>query len=398
MLGTQRFTRKRRVGIFGSTGSVGVQALDVVSAHPDAFEVVALGAGTSIDTLGDQVRRFHPKTVVVGTESGRAALKTLCPELEPSRILVGKEGLSEAAGLPEIDCVVSAITGISGLPVSLAAVKAGKRLALANKESMVAAGTLIMAIASRTGAEVLPIDSEHSALFQCLASGQRSDVRRLILTGSGGPFRTRPLETWKSITIAEALKHPTWSMGRKISIDSATMMNKALEIVEAHHLFGLTTEQIAVTIHPQSVVHSLVEFVDGSVVAQLGSPDMRIPIQLAMTWPERLVSNFPGFSSKGFTGLTFEEPDHRRFPSLELGFEVTRRGGLSGAIVNAANERAVALFLEGEIPFASITDLVANVLSRSTHKEATDLESILEADQWAREEVQQCLRASPTHS
>lgn len=380
----------RRIGLFGSTGSVGRQALDVVQSLPDDLLVTCLAAGTSVEKLSEQAVRWKPGTVVIGEKDRYPALRAALAGRYRGEILAGSEGLEAAASSTDVDTVVSAITGIKGLPVSLAAVRSGKRLALANKESLVAAGPLIMAEARRTGAEIIPVDSEHSALFQALKAGRPEEVERLVLTGSGGPFRTRPLDTWGAITIDEALRHPTWSMGPKITIDSATMMNKALEIVEARHLFDVDASRIQVAIHPQSIVHSLVVFRDGSVVAQMGVPDMRTPIQYAITYPDRLPAPGPGFDARAFSGLTFEEPDPERFPSLRMGFDVAARGGLSGAVFNAANEKAVELFLRGEIPFPAIFDVVGDVLARHSDHEISGLEAVLEADRWARAEVLPC--------
>ncbi len=379
----------QKVAIFGSTGSVGRQALAVIDAHPGEFQVVVLAAGSSAAALAEQVRRFRPAHVVLGDEAALPALRAALSGVDVA-IHAGAEDLAACAALPEVDCVIAAMTGVRGLPVSLAAVTAGKRLALANKESMVAAGPLLRAAAARSGAQILPVDSEHSAIHQCLSAGTPEEVARIILTASGGPFRTRSADTFAQITVAEALRHPTWSMGPKISIDSATMMNKALEIVEARHLFDIEAERIAVTVHPQSVVHSLVEFRDGTVMAQMSAPDMRLPLQYAMSWPRRMAFPAPGFQVSLFQTLTFEEPDFQRFPSLLLGMDAARRGGTAGAVLNAANEIAVERFVAGEINFPAISEHVGRVLARHRCVAADSVRTVLDADHWAREEMLRC--------
>jgi 1-deoxy-D-xylulose-5-phosphate reductoisomerase len=377
----------RRVGIFGSTGSVGQNALRVVEALPEAFEVAVLAASRSVAELAAQAVRFRPAVVAIAVPALEAELKAALPPGLRERVVSGPEGLAEAAGRRDVDVVLNAITGAAGLPVSLAATAAGKRLALANKESMVAAGALLVSQAARTGAEIVPVDSEHSALHQALKSGRAHEVRELVLTASGGPFRSRSRESLASVTRAEALAHPTWRMGPKISVDSATLMNKALEVVEARWLFDTPAEKIRVVIHPQSIVHSMVVFRDGSVVAQMGPPDMRLPIQYALSYPDRLFSDRPAFDAKSFNGLTFEEPDLDRFPSLELGFRAAKSGGLLGTVLNAANERAVELFLAGEIAFPEIFERVSDTMADFRDGGEVTLESIAEADRWAREEV-----------
>ena len=379
-----------RVGVFGSTGSVGRQALDVIAAHPEHLQATVIAAGSSVAALAEQARIFRPAAVVIGDASLAGDLRSALGPTFHGEVLAGPDALAAAATREDVDTVLAAVTGIKGLALTLAGVRAGKRLALANKESLVAAGPLVMESARSSGAKIIPVDSEHNALFQALASGREEEVASLILTASGGPFRRRPRETWEAITVEEALAHPTWDMGRKISIDSATMMNKALEIVEAHYLFDAPADRIQVVIHPQSVVHSMVLFRDGSVIAQMSPPDMRGPIQHALTWPERLPSGPQAFDPSLFTGLTFEEPDLERFPSLRLGFEAARRGGLHGTVLNAANEEAVALFLGGRIPFVAIFSLVETVFERCSGTELTSLDSVMDADRWAREEIRRC--------
>jgi 1-deoxy-D-xylulose-5-phosphate reductoisomerase len=377
----------RRVAIFGSTGSVGRNALEVIEALPEALEVAVLGAARSVEDLARQAVKTRPAAIVVADPARASDLRAALPAELRSRVLAGEDGLREAASRYDVDVVLNAITGAAGLPVSLAAVGAGKMLALANKESMVAAGALLVAEAKRTGAAIVPVDSEHSALFQALKSGSAHEVRELILTASGGPFLRRPKEAFPSITKAEALAHPTWRMGPKISIDSATLMNKALEVVEARFLFDTPADAIRVVIHPQSIIHSMVAFRDGSVIAQMGLPDMRVPIQYALSYGERLPSSRPAFDAKAFSGLTFEEPDLDRFPGLELGFRAARAGGLAGAVLNAANERAVELFLREEIPFPEIVERVSETMADFRDPGEVSLEAVLQADRWAREEV-----------
>jgi 1-deoxy-D-xylulose-5-phosphate reductoisomerase len=377
----------RRVAIFGSTGSVGRNAVRVVEALPQAFEVTVLAAFRSSADLAGQAARLRPRAVVLAEAGREAELSAALPAGFRGDVSAGIDAMVAAARRPDVDVVLNAITGAAGLPVSLAALSAGKMLALANKESMVAAGPLLVAEAARTGAVIVPVDSEHSALHQALRAGRREEVREMVLTASGGPFRGRPKSSFAEITKAEALNHPTWRMGPKISIDSATLMNKALEVVEARWLFDTPAESIRVVIHPQSIVHSMVVFRDGSVIAQMGPPDMRVPIQYALAYPDRLPSDLPAFDPRTFSGLTFEEPDFDRFPSLALGFRAAREGGLLGAVLNAANERAVELFLQGEISFPEIFERVGEAMSEFRDPGTLTLEAVLEADRWAREEV-----------
>jgi 1-deoxy-D-xylulose-5-phosphate reductoisomerase len=323
-------------------------------------------------------------------EAALALEKALPAGVRPE-VLVGPEGLAALASLEEVDIVLGAVVGGAGLPAALAAVRAGKRLALANKEALVMAGDLVMAEAARSGAEVIPVDSEHSAIFQAMAAGRRADVRRVVLTASGGPFYRRPLQELRSVTPEEALNHPTWTMGKKITIDSATLLNKALEVIEAHHLFGLGADQIHILVHPQSTVHSMVEFVDGSVIAQLGPPDMRAPIQYALTYPERRPAPWPRLDLVRIGRLEFEEPDMGRFPALELGFEVVRRGGTLGAALIGADEVAVEAFLGGRLRFTDIVPLVERVLEAHNWRSEPTLDDILAAEAWAKEEATRCL-------
>jgi 1-deoxy-D-xylulose-5-phosphate reductoisomerase len=353
----------KNVSVLGSTGSIGRATLDVVAAFPDRFRVVALAAGRSIDRLAQQVARHDPEFVSVEREEDVPRLRALLPAGFRGRVTPGPAGLEEAASLPDADVVVAALVGAVGLRSAHAAVAAGKRLALANKEALVVAGELIVATARSTGAELLPIDSEHSAVHQALRCGRRDEVRRIVLTGSGGPFRERDLDTFAAITVEEALAHPTWKMGPKISIDSATMMNKGLEVIEAHFLFGLPPSSIDVVLHPQSVIHSFVEFVDGSLVAQISRNDMRFPILYAISHPERLPNPFGSLDLVEVGRLEFAEVDPRRYPALGLAREALEAGGGMPAVVNGANEVAVEAFLEGKISFPDIVAVVAETAS-----------------------------------
>jgi 1-deoxy-D-xylulose-5-phosphate reductoisomerase len=356
------------VVLVGATGSIGRSTLDVVRALGGEARLVGAFSGSNADGLGAIAREFGPRyCAAIGGGAGGA--------------------LEEAVADPLTTVVVSAAAGAAGLPASLLAVRHGRRLALANKESMVMAGPLLLREAARTGAAIVPVDSEHSAIHQALRAGRREEVRKVILTASGGPFRTWPAERIAEATPEDALRHPTWSMGRKITIDSATLMNKALEIIEAHGLFGLAPEEIAVVVHPQSIVHGMVEFVDGSVVAQIGKPDMRLPIQYALSFPERKGPSFSRFDVRDFASLTFEAPDRARFPALALGEEAVRVGGTAGTVLNAANEVAVERFLAGEIPFPAIWKTAETVLRSATIVADPELDDILAADRAAREEA-----------
>jgi 1-deoxy-D-xylulose-5-phosphate reductoisomerase len=376
--------------VLGSTGSIGRAALDVIEGLGDDFHVLAMAARNSVELLAEQVRRCRPRFVSVGDEAGRRHLAGLLGADSQTEILV--DAARQLATLPEADIVLSALVGAVGLEPALAAVKAGKRLALANKEALVMAGHLVMDAARRSGAQVVPVDSEHSAVFQALQAGRREEVDHITLTASGGPFYRYEPEQLAGVTPEQALAHPTWRMGPKVTIDSATLMNKALEVIEACWLFGLRPEQIRVVIHPQSIVHSLVTFIDGSTIAQLGTPDMQTPIQYALTWPERR----PGLSAKldlaKTMTLQFEEPDPERFPALRLGFEVVRLGGTSGAVLNAANEVAVAAFRKRQLGFTDIVRVVEQTLTNHKLLPEADLQATLRADAWAREEAERCLK------
>ncbi len=381
----------KQIAVFGSTGSIGQSTLNICRDHARSFRIVVLAAGSNAKELAAQAREFRPDVLVMGLPDHEAALREeLGSDASSFEILAGPEGLREAAGRRDLDVVVAGITGAQGLPVSLGALEAGTRLALANKESMVMAGPLLDALARKNSAEIIPVDSEHSALFQCLLSGRIEDLGTLILTASGGPFRRKSRAEMERATLDEALAHPTWTMGPKITIDSATMFNKALEIVEARWLFHVPREKIDVVVHPQSIVHSMVLWRDGSVISQMGAPDMRVPIQYAMTHPERLDATLDTYSPEIFDGLSFEAPDLERFPSLRLGFFAASRGATYGAVLNAANEEAVAAFMKGRIGFTDIFDRVGQVVERHRPTPDPSLEQILEADAWAREEFARC--------
>lgn len=371
------------VCILGSTGSIGRQSLDVVRMYPQ-IRVGALTAGSSIARLAEQCREFRPELAVVATKEGADELKQAIRDL-PTQVLWGEEGLLAAATLEEADCVITAVVGMLGLKPTLAAIRAGKRIGLANKETLVCAGELVMAQAKQWGAEIVPVDSEHSAIFQCLMGcGDRREVRRLLLTCSGGPFFGMDREALSTVTKADALKHPNWKMGPKITIDCATLMNKGLEVIEAMRLYDLPLEQVDVLIHRQSIVHSLVEFNDGAIMAQLGTPDMRLPIQLAMTYPERLPSPVDRLDLTQCAALTFVKPDLEAFPCLALARDCARRGGNLCAAMNGANEEAVAMFLRDEIGFYDIYRLVQKAVEETPFLRAPALEGILETDRLAR--------------
>jgi len=373
--------------LVGATGSIGRSTLDVVRALAPEIRLLGVFAGRSAAPLATIAEEFNVRYAGVADP---AALPNLRTEGVTARTGSGDEFLHECIADPDVDIVLSAATGAAGLPASLATVQAGKRLALANKESMVLAGPLLLESARRTGATIVPVDSEHSAIHQALRAGSVAEIERVILTASGGPFRTWSAERMAQASVEDALRHPTWSMGPKITIDSATLMNKALELIEAHWLFDLAPERLDAIVHPQSIVHSFVEFVDGSVVAQMGVPDMRLPIQYALTYPERRGPAFQRFAPKDYATLTFEEPDHARFPALRLAHEAMRRGGTAGAVLNAANEVAVSRFLEGAIPFPAIVETVAKVLDAVDLVDAPDLAAIQAADRAAREEAASC--------
>jgi 1-deoxy-D-xylulose-5-phosphate reductoisomerase len=373
---------QRRVAILGCTGSVGRQALDIVAAHRERFAVVLLAAHESATGLGTAAAQFRPDHVCL---TGRAEPPALPPGCQFHR---GEAGLLEALDRAEPDVVLNAITGAAGLPASAWTLGHGRTLALANKESLVLAGPLLRELARRTGARILPVDSEHCAVFQCLGQEPLANVRRIWLTASGGPFRTRPLDSFRTITKAEALQHPTWTMGPRITVGSATMMNKAFEVLEAHWLFDLPAERIEVLIHPQSIVHSMVEFVDGSMLAQCGVPDMRVPILYCLGWPDRLPFAFEPFDPRRWAKLEFAPCDPARYPAVPLAYEVLRAGGDGGAVLNAADEVATAAFLAGELAFPEITATVAQVVRERPPQPIGSLADVAAADAAARRRAQ----------
>ena len=372
------------ISILGCTGSIGRQTAAV--ADYTGIRVAALTANRQIDRLEEQARKFHPEFVAVYDESAAGKLKTALADTD-IRVGSGMDGLIEAATLSSVDCVVTAVSGAVGLKPTLAAIDARKRIALANKETLVCAGELVMQKASETGAEIIPVDSEHSAIFQCMTGRGPEELRKILLTCSGGPFRGKKRSDLESTTPAEAVKHPKWNMGAKISVDSATLMNKGLEFIEAMRLFRVTPDDIQVVIHPQSVIHSMVELVDGTVIAQMGVPDMGLPIQLALTWPQRMPSMFSRLDFTAMQDLTFEAPDLEEFPCLRLAMDCARSGGTAGCVMSAANEEAVHLFLKEKIGFNRIYDLAAGAVSEVAGNDAASLETILLADEAARRYV-----------
>ena len=385
----------KHIAVLGSTGSIGQSAIKVIQAI-DGLHLTAISGHQNITALVEQAIQFRPAYVVATDPAALEQFKAQggqLPNIEGTEFLVGPEALETIATLPQVDTVLAAIVGIAGLHSTFAAVSAGKRVALANKESLVVAGHLLTQLAAETGAEILPVDSEHSAIFQALKSGKPAEVSRVVLTASGGPFREFSYEAMAKVTVEQALAHPTWEMGRKISIDSATMMNKALELIEAKWLFNLSANQLAVTIHPQSIVHSLVEYCDGSSIAQLSPPDMMLPIQYAFSYPDRVDGPCPRLDLTQPWELSFLPPDLERFPAIELGFEVIKMGGTSGAVLNAANEAAVDAFLNQKIGFNDIVVACREVLEQHYFDPFPDLAALLEADRWARLEISKWIAA-----
>ena len=374
------------LSVLGCTGSIGKNVLDIVSRFPDLFEVKALAAANNVDTLAEQIERFRPDTAVVIDKKQADNLALRLKRHKP-RICYGEEGYKEAATHLDVDMVVSAIVGAAGLIPTVSAIMAGKDIALANKETLVTAGDYVMALARKHNVRILPVDSEHSAIFQSIEGQKREALSRVILTASGGPFRTKPASEFYSIRPEDALAHPTWSMGRKISIDSATLMNKGLEVIEARHLFDLSCEQIEVLVHPQSIIHSMAAFHDGSLIAQLGVPDMRAAIAYALSWPERLPLRMPVPDFAALGSLTFEAPDCKRFPCLSLAYEACRTGATLPAVMNAANEVVVHAFLEHRIPFVAIPELIERTMEQHELEKNPDLSDIIRADAWARKQA-----------
>ena len=376
----------KNVSILGSTGSIGRQSLDVIE-QLGGIKVVALTAGTSVDLMADQCRKFVPELAVMASEEAAKKLAAEIADL-PTRISWGEQGLIEAAELPSADCVITAVVGMVGLKPTLAAIREGKRIGLANKETLVCDGELVLTEAKRYGSEIIPVDSEHSAIFQCLMGNHsKKEIKRIILTCSGGPFFGMEKQALSNVTKADALRHPNWKMGPKITVDCATLMNKGLEVIEAMRLYDLPLEQVDVLIHRQSIVHSMVEFTDGAVMAQLGSPDMRLPIQLAMTYPERMPCPVDGLDLLTCGALTFSAPDMEAFPCLALARKCAQMGGTACPAMNGANEEAVAMFLNDEIGFYDIYRLVSNAVDATPFIKKPTLEQILEADRYARAQV-----------
>lgn len=375
----------KKLSILGSTGSIGKNTLEVVSRHPDKFKVVALAAGSSVLELEDQIRKFKPEVVAVFNETAADELKK---KGLPVEVLAGEEGLIEVSTLENIDMVVSAIVGSPGLVPTYAAIKAGKDIALATKEALVMAGKIVMAEAKARGVRIIPVDSEHSAVFQCLDGRDMDEVEKIILTASGGAFRSRPVSELATVTPAEALKHPNWDMGRKITIDSATLMNKGLEVIEAFWLFNVPLEKIDVVIHPQSIIHSMVSYVDGSVIAQMSTPDMKGPISYALAYPRRLGNILPALNLAEIRELTFEKPDLNKYPAITLTYDALRAGGTMPCVLNAANEAAVDAFLDEKIGYMDIAGVVSETMAGHKVLNADTIEEVIGVSNWARQKAE----------
>lgn len=383
-------TSAKAISILGSTGSIGTQTLDIVRSHPDRFRVVGMAAGRNIQLLAAQVAEFKPEIVATHDASLLPELKALLKDLpDQPQIIAGKEAIAEIARYGDAETVVTGIVGCAGLLPTIAAIEAGKDIALANKETLIAGGPVVLPLIKKHGVKLLPADSEHSAIFQCLQGVPAGGLRRIILTASGGAFRDLPVEKLATVTVKDALKHPNWSMGQKITIDSATLMNKGLEVIEAHYLFGKDYDDIDIVVHPQSIIHSLIEVQDTSVLAQLGWPDMRLPLLYALSYPERIYTDWEKFDLVKAGDLTFREPDHAKYPCMNLAYAAGRAGGSMPAVLNAANEQAVALFLEEKIQFLDIPRVIEKVCDRhqADNNPSPALEDILHADTWARQAV-----------
>jgi 1-deoxy-D-xylulose-5-phosphate reductoisomerase len=378
------------ITILGSTGSIGTQTLDIVATHPDKFRVVGLAAGNNISLLTEQIRHFQPEIVAISSQEKIAELTEAIAELpQQPIILAGEEGIVEVARYGDAQSVVTGIVGCAGLLPTIAAIEAGKDIALANKETLIAGAPVVLPLVKKHQVKLLPADSEHSAIFQCLQGVPEDGLRRILLTASGGAFRDCPVEKLATVKVEDALKHPNWSMGKKITIDSATLMNKGLEVIEAHFLFGLDYDLIDIVIHPQSIIHSLIELQDTSVLAQLGWPDMRLPLLYALSWPERIYTDWEQLDLVKAGNLTFSEPDRDKYPCMQLAYAAGKAGGCMPAVLNAANEQAVALFLEEKIQFLDIPRLIEIVCDRAStqNTQTPTLDDILDADRWARKEV-----------
>lgn len=380
----------KAITLLGSTGSIGTQTLDIVAQYPEQFRIVGLTAGRNVTLLAQQIRQFRPEIVAIGDEDKLQELQEAIADIDyQPMILVGETGVVEVARYGDAEAVVTGIVGCAGLLPTIAAIQAGKDIALANKETLIAGGPVVNPLIEKHGVKILPADSEHSAIFQCLQGVLPGGLRRIILTASGGSFRDLPIEKLAEVTVADALKHPNWSMGQKITIDSATLMNKGLEVIEAHYLFGMNYDDIDIVIHPQSIIHSLIELQDTSVLAQLGWPDMRLPLLYALSWPERIHTDWKPFDLVKSGDLTFREPDHEKYPCMQLAYAAGRAGGSMPAVLNAANEQAVALFLEEKIQFLDIPKLIEKACDKHQpdNCESPGLDDILAADKWARQEV-----------
>ncbi|MEA5566961.1 1-deoxy-D-xylulose-5-phosphate reductoisomerase [Anabaena sp. UHCC 0399] len=380
----------KAITLVGSTGSIGTQTLDIVTQYPDQFRIVGLAAGSNVEMLAAQIRQFRPSIAAISAAEKLPALQEALKDLDPQPILLGGEaGVIEVARYGDAETVVTGIVGCAGLLPTIAAIEAGKDIALANKETLIAGGPVVLPLVEKHGVKLLPADSEHSAIFQCLQGVPKGGLRRILLTASGGAFRDWDVARLAEVTVADALKHPNWSMGRKITVDSATLMNKGLEVIEAHFLFGLDYEDIDIVIHPQSIIHSLIELQDTSVLAQLGWPDMRLPLLYAMSWPERIYTNWERLDLVKAGNLTFREPDHQKYPCMRLAYAAGKAGGSMPAVLNAANEQVVALFLEEKITFLDIPRCIESVCDRHQNDNCANpaLDDILAADQWARQEV-----------
>ncbi len=378
-------TRTKQISILGSTGSIGVNALNVVRSFPDQFRLKYLSAHSQADLLIEQAREFSPAAVVISDEHQYETVKDALPGTE---VLKGRAGLLDLASRDDIDIMLNGLVGSAGMEPTIRCIQAGVDVALSNKESLVMAGELINNMLTEKGVNLFPVDSEHSAIWQCLVGEAPEDIKRLVITGSGGPFRATPVAAFKDITVAQALKHPNWAMGRKITIDSATMMNKGLEVIEAYWLFHLPVDKIDIVIHPQSIIHSMVEFVDGSVKAQMGLPDMKIPIQYALTYPRHFPQTWEQLDLTKIGALTFEEPDFNKFKCLQLAFDALEGGGSLPVVLNVANEEAVYRFLKGNIPFTAIPELITKAMNTHDFLEHPDLDDILALEKWTQAFIQ----------
>lgn len=385
-------TATKRVAILGSTGSIGTQTLEVIRQHPENFSVEVLTAQNNADLLIQQALEFVPNAVVIGNESNYSKVKAALASA-PIKVFAGAKAITQVVEMDTIDVVLTALVGYSGLIPTIHAIRAGKQIALANKETLVVAGELITALAKQHGVNIYPVDSEHSAIFQCLVGEFHNPIEKIILTASGGPFRGKDKAYLETVTREQALKHPNWDMGAKITIDSASLMNKGLEVIEAKWLFGLKREQIEVVVHPQSIIHSLVQFEDGSIKAQLGLPDMRIPIQFALSYPDRLKSNLERFNFSNYPQLTFEQPDLKTFRNLQLAFDALAAGGNAPCVLNAANEIAVAAFLDRKVGFLEMSDLIEETLTKSEFVARPQLEDYIETDRRTRAFTENLLKS-----